>query len=381
MAFKKINLIGRNWDFFCCGGLSLVAWAIVFTADHLMPDSRTVRGNLEAFPEFFGLTAFFVTFPHFMASYRLAYREKRLSSFDGSWQLFVVPVILLTLIVFAFLNFSESVTIIPGHDFLSAHLGMKSQLAGKLIFEVLLNIMYLSVGWHYSMQVYGCAVYFARSQAYPMNRNDRFALKLFLVSIWLVNFFAARSGVIERDRLYFGFHYLAITLPVELFVATKILLGLATIWLGYKILRKKWKTGGFFPPAIVAVGPLAFVAWWLPLFRQIDFYLYAVPLFHSLQYLPFVARVWHLTPLGGSSKRIPWLKVGGGLMLVGYLAFKGLPESLDTLFRTQEVYHLSLFLISAHIFINTHHFFLESFTWQKGRSTQRALSALNSRAL
>ena len=52
------------------------------------------------------------------------------------------------------------------------------------------------------------------------------------------------------------------------------------------------------------------------------------------------------------------------LILVGYLAFELIPTSLDKGLDTEWNLKTSFFLVSFAVFINIHHFFIDSVVWK-----------------
>ena len=96
-----------------------------------------------------------------------------------------------------------------------------------------------------------------------------------------------------------------------------------------------------------------------------------IPLFHSLQYL---AVVWRYQANVAHKRSASWrgraLRLGGfaGLGLaLGWLGFWGLPTWLGRhVPYDQAVFGDSLFLFIFWIFINVHHYFLDTVMWRKG---------------
>ncbi len=136
-------------------------------------------------------------------------------------------------------------------------------------------------------------------------------------------------------------------------------------------------------PSLNFLAPLvAFYIWWVPLFPQKEFYLMLVPFFHSLQYLPFA---WRMESAHLQTKNKPqWsftLRLVT-LLLVGFLAFEAIPSLLESNISSgleQPVF----FMLAAVVFINVHHFFLDSVLWRFQDAEVRAvlLSANDSRRI
>ena len=52
------------------------------------------------------------------------------------------------------------------------------------------------------------------------------------------------------------------------------------------------------------------------------------------------------------------------LMLAGFLAFEYVPKILDTAFYTSLKLRVVFFMVAIPVFINIHHFFIDSAVWR-----------------
>jgi hypothetical protein len=95
-----------------------------------------------------------------------------------------------------------------------------------------------------------------------------------------------------------------------------------------------------------------------------------VPVFHSLQYLAVVWRFESNRSRSLESGIRPSLKFGlfvAAGMGLGYLFFWAAPQWLDAnLNYSRESFGTSLFIFVFWIFINIHHYFLDTVMWRKG---------------
>jgi hypothetical protein len=130
------------------------------------------------------------------------------------------------------------------------------------------------------------------------------------------------------------------------------------------ILIKKYQREKKWPSANFAISWVAFHAWWIPFMQMPEFYLMSVPFFHSLQYLPFAYKV---EAKQIEKKRWPYANITVRLLLlffVGYLAFEAVPAALDLHLDTETNQTALFFMTAFVVFINVHHFFIDSVCWR-----------------
>lgn len=214
--------------------------------------------------------AFFVNYPHFMASYLLLYKDARgsFTAFKENrkfalklwWAGVLVPSLLI--LFFAYTLYAKD-------------LGAVGYLA---------SMMFFFVGWHYIKQIYGCIIVLSSAQKIYYTRVERWVILLPLYALWALSFIAVNLyGV---TNAYYLITYTSAEIPSVFLSATKIFLILSTIImilvLGYKFFRlRRW------PPIAAVAAILSIYVWYVPAFAH-PFYLYIIPFFHSLQYLLFV---------------------------------------------------------------------------------------------
>ena len=106
--------------------------------------------------------------------------------------------------------------------------------------------------------------------------------------------------------------------------------------------------------------------WWLPLTRQSEFYFFMAPLFHAVQYLPFVYRVEESRRRAAGAGPAALVAVVAAVLLAGWLAFELVPGTFDALLDTSAALGFSFFVIAAMLFINIHHYFIDNVIWRFG---------------
>lgn len=214
--------------------------------------------------------AFFVNYPHFMASYQLIYKDARPSFTDFThnrvfawklwWAGFIVPLVLLTFFVYAL--FMHSLTLIG----------------------YLANAMFFFVGWHYIKQIYGCVIVLSSAKRVYYTRLERWSILVPLYSLWAISF--VNANLYGGQNNYYQIIYNAAKIPELYLHASFTLLALST-FIMVAMMARKIIAGKSVPPVAAMVALLSIYVWYIPALSH-PFFLYIVPLFHSLQYLLFV---------------------------------------------------------------------------------------------
>jgi hypothetical protein len=170
------------------------------------------------------------------------------------------------------------------------------------------------------------------------------------------------GGSIQDARIQ-GFYMTSIGLPEWLLgwsTAAMIILaigGVATLLVNYQK-SKQLPSWNFLVPWV------AFYVWWVPISNLPEYYLMMVPFFHSLQYLPFALRVENskIKRNGLYNAQVSLRIIV--LLAVGFLAFELIPSVFDKKLET-DIYQSAGFFASAFaVFINIHHFFIDSVAWK-----------------
>lgn len=364
-------LINRQADFWLLGGASIAFWALCHLFEFFHNDSAAVQTYLTQIPALFGFTSLIVNAPHFMASYHLAYSRGRPFILQNWFQLVLVPISLVVVLLIGDLMFAADVS---GWRSLGLQLnlaleplgifivvGTYSSLGPELLHH-LINLMYLTVGWHYTKQVFGCFMVYSRFDGYELSRLDRNLIKASLLSIWGFNFFSNNSQLSQTN--FFSAGATTHLFPAPFYMLFQYGTLLLFFFVAYQIFYKHWKTSGQLPPAPAIVAWLAMFIWWMPFARSLTFFLFAVPFFHSLQYLPFYKKVIdsrHRDPDVRSHSFGFYILF---LIAAGMLAFSIIPEMFDTLRNSEQRFALNYWLAGIALLINIHHFFIDNAIWR-----------------
>lgn len=345
-AAEKALTSSRFFDFWLIGGGSIVAWIVMWLAEPYRGWFGLQRHFADSAATFASL-ALVVNYPHFLAGYRLAY-TRGTGFIKRYWfQTMVVPVALLAVMIYAYVLLNE-----PGSQ--------TSANQGEQVLAGLVNLMYLTVGWHYTKQAFGVTMVYANYDRYPLDNVQRNLIRYSLLSVWWYSF--AANSVINSGGKYWELAYQSWGLPrggIQLtgFITLALVTGVI-----YRVLLQNWRKG--FAPSVNLVTPyLALLFWFLPFLRQTEYFLYFVPFFHSLQYLLFVYRVERSLPSEAESET-QWTLVMFGLVAAGWLLFEFLPGNLDVWLDHVRTFGLSFFLICASLLLNIHHYFLDNVLWR-----------------
>lgn len=359
------------------GGASLVVWAVLLVSSFIRTEYSYVGQRFEQIAGTFALLSIVCNHPHFMASYRMAYGRGWRFCARHWFTLIAVPAALILLYAVAYFAMENPVinaTWIVPFNFVFEHIGIgfrfgNVQNLGSELVGASIWLMYLTVGWHYAKQIFGCMMVYANYDAYPLSGTQRRFIKLAVFSVAFFSF----CHLSFHWRNYFPFassfqlYGLALGelgLPTILESLSFLGLGLGVAGFLYAVVYRNFRAFGKLPTANFLVPFVAFYAWWVPLFYQKEFYFMIVPFFHSLQYLPFAYR---MEMKGLENRRNLERKFAFRLvilLIIGFVAFEALPSTLDTGLSYSLGNIPVFFTIAFAVFINIHHFFIDSVLWR-----------------
>ena len=364
------HLTTRAIDFWLLGGASIVLWMLMFALEGDGRENWAVDHHFVNLLAVSGSLALVGNYPHFMASYRLAYAQGMAFVLRNWFQLLLVPAVLLLSLGYAFTNFDSPAPggAWPGLNQVLLSLGLKTQIGlapslGKEVMSLLIQFMFFTVGWHYAKQTYGCMRVMSHFEGYRLGAEQWRLVKAALFSVWFCSFAWANTGNVVRDM--HGVDYVTLGLPPWVNLVAMIAFVYLTVSVALMFKAQKQATGSW-PSANVLVAPIAFVLWWLPLLVQIEFYLWIVPFFHSVQYLAFVYKIENSRL---ASQHPETVSLRGGvialvLIAVGFAAFEFVPNGVDTILGTRDSLGVWFFFAAAALFINVHHYFIDNVIWR-----------------
>lgn len=357
----------RQLDFLLLGGMSLLLWIPLYFLQEQADIFKSLGTGVvsSAF-----LLAYWVNYPHFMASYKLAYTQGRQFILSNWFQLILVPSALILAIIISFTFWSTSVRdsgLVQGINSIFSAVGLKTRAGlypnlGSEILGLSIIFMYFTVGWHYSKQTFGCMMVYAKLDAYRLNNLERNLIRYSLLSTWWLTWLYSNCS--EGSYQFYNLTIHRLALPYVWFqtayVITALLFAGVVILMVMKFLKDGQKPGvNFLVPMI------ALLTWHIPLLGNPQ-YFYIIAFFHSLQYFPFVAKVEN-TRYRKHERQKPYLRLLGFFIImaiIGYLAFDLVPNSLDKSVETVSAVGVSFFLIAFLAFINIHHYFIDNVLWR-----------------
>lgn len=359
--------VSRGMDFLLLGGISLLLW-IPF---YFLSGQTALIGSMGlALPALAVTLGYWVNYPHFMASYKLAYTQGSAFIRTNWFQLVFVPIAMVLLLALAYVfwgrTIGDSGAVLNINNILGA-LGLKTRVGnypnlGMELLGYFVLFMYFTVGWHYSKQTFGCMMVYAKFDQYSLSGIERNLIRYSLLSTWWLTwlysncspgtfpFYGLTIHRLNLPYLWFQISYVVVAL---MFTALLVMFALK-----YRAVKKT-------PSLNFLVPMLALLTWHVPLFGQPQLFV-VIALFHSLQYFPFVARV-EATRYQKERRPYPLGRLVGFFLLMaafGYMAFEYIPNRLDLQTNATTQFGLGFFIIAIVAYINIHHYFIDNVLWR-----------------
>jgi hypothetical protein len=350
-------------EFLLVGGatplLFLVSWLLQRTIGLSSADLAV------GFLFFYG--AHVINDPHFAVTYLLFYENARARAFGGEF----APLQRVRYLVAGL--------VVPATLFVWAATALAARSAYSL--GLLIQSMFLLVGWHYVKQGFGVMTVLAARRGVRFSPRERLAILTHCYAGWAYAWASPYDPGKEVEEK--GLVYTTIAHPHGLERLTLVVFLASAVWL-FGVLARKWRREGRLPIVTPLMAMLCSV-WIWSVYSSIDpLVVYAVPALHSLQYLYFV---WLLK---GNEARDregpPWFEraasVRLGLLAVsalglGWLLFHGAPAALDDFLvpRRSRFTDLGPTPYFAAIFavVNIHHYFMDYVIWRRDNRQTRYL--------
>jgi hypothetical protein len=313
--------------------------------------------------------AFVVNDPHFAVTYCLFYRDCVARAFGGAfhpWQR---------------ARYLAAGLVVP--------LGLAAWAATALVTKsavalgLLIQLMFLLVGWHYVKQGFGVMVVLAARRGVRFARGERLAILAHCYAGWAYAWASPADPGTEVEEK--GVVYTTLAHPLWLERLTLAVL-LSTACVLFVVLwRKKRREGRL--PLVTPLTALLCSIWSWSIYSSIDpLVVYVVPALHSVQYLYFV---WLLR--GNEARERegpPWFETAArtrlGILAVsalglGWVLFHGAPSALDDLLvpRKERFSGSDLgatpYFAALYTFVNIHHFFMDNVIWRRDNPETRYL--------
>jgi hypothetical protein len=350
-------LFGPVTDFLFLGGSSLIVLPFLFllpTTDYREPVAAIMM-----------IAANLINHPHFAHSYQLFYRgfaQKISRNFESpSLRIrYIVSGIAVPTLLVAFFAYC----IAAGDAQLLGYAG---------------NAMALFVGWHYVKQGYGMIMVDCALKRQFFDLKEKKILLINSYVVWMAAWLGFNHEVHTNDL--WGLKYYTFDLPQPLVVVGYVLASVSTI-AALSVLVLRWRKTRTLPVNGVIAYSVSLYVWllfvWInPLWGLV------IPALHSLQYLIVVwrfqinyerAQATHENYKAGTiAKKLFGQNYVGHLfvfalaaLVFGFIGFWALPTLLNAYMPYDKaIFGGTLFLFSAWIFINVHHYFLDSVMWRR----------------
>ncbi len=367
----------RFFDFWLLGGASILLFILMAMANSFRENTPLIQQKFLLVVPVFSLFSIFCNDPHFIISYRFGYSRGLKFILKYWFSLIILPLLLIALYTTAYFQFDTDVSefsAIKSINYFFEFINLtyrfgKTATFGRELMSLSIWFMYLTVGWHYSKQIYGCLMVYDKFDNYKLGRIEKEIFRYSLLFLALYQFlFISRLMDLApnnnyQDPRFGGIQILALGLPNWLFTISQLLAVLSFLSV-LIVIAKKYLLYKKIPSAIFTVAWLSIYFWWIQIFNLPEYYYMAVPFFHSLQYLPFAFKMekknipanrWRLTQI---SLRLI------ALIIVGFLYFELIPTTLDQKLNTEVTKTAWIFMTSFAVFINIHHFFIDSVVWR-----------------
>lgn len=356
-ASPAAYLFGPVPDFLLLGGATFLLIPLFL----LLPSGWLDRAEVLAWTT---LIAHGINNPHFAHSYHLFYRGFLAKGFSAAypkaWRL----------------------------RYLAAGIGAPLALLGFFAFCVLanrpallgyaVNLMFFTVGWHYTKQGYGMLMLDAVLKRRFFSEPEKSLLLQHAYAVWALSWLIANQVFSQSE--YWGIAFYTFAIPREvrwLAWALVFVTGLRVLWSFVERVRAGRKL-----PVNGLVGYA--VSGYIWLLYPDPILVLVFPALHSLQYMIVVWRYElnvqtervHLEE-GGRPEDPPTaapfslgLRMAGFYAIavgLGYFGFWYFPETLGKwLPDTLRAFGGGIFLYCAWVFINVHHYCMDSVVWRKG---------------
>jgi hypothetical protein len=317
---RPAAIISPLVDLLLVGGLSLIVFIPLILTGRT--DLVVIGAGAQA------MIAGFINMPHFMASYRIVYRD-RASILKHRWASLYIPAILIAYIALALWEAQRSPALV--------------------IVLVTVGGMYLA--WHYTGQIWGMMASFAYLEGVSFQKDERLLIRtgLRILLAWHLSWYlyTLLNDPSKVQALYY-----------VISAGTVIAFVLGAVGL-YRLKRRTGKT----PPLRAIVAWLAIFVWYAMMARDPKA-IFWIQMAHAIQYLSFPVRVEMNRTRRGSL--VGHMVFYGVLLLAASIAVAlvvppALMGAVDKVFNEESGKSASILVLT---FINIHHYFTDGVIWK-----------------
>lgn len=302
------------------------------------------------------LIAHFVNNPHFAASYQIFYRKFLGRAFGSEFP--------------RALRIRYQVAGIWAPLALAAYFWGCIAYGSERALGMAVNLMFFLVGWHYVKQGFGMLMLDANLKRNWFNEAQKTALLQNGYAFWIFTWLRSNDLSVTHD--YWGIPWSKFQTPTPLLIAAGLLAAVTTLRAAW-LFRAKLAD----PRPLPIAGLVAyFASVYVWLFIMDPIVAMIIPAFHSLQYLAvvwkyesrYIAETRAKDMFGTEPVRfVLWMGGFAAIALaLGWVGFWGLPQFLDRVVPYDKwAFSSALFIYMFWIFINVHHYALDSVMWRK----------------
>jgi hypothetical protein len=362
-AAQPSGRLAATLEFLVVGG----ATPLLFAASWLLRRTIGIDAADLAVGFLFFYGAHFINDPHFSVTYLLFYRNARARAFGDEF----APV--------QRARYVAAGIVVPAVLVAWAAAGLATRSAYAL--GLLIQLMFLLVGWHYVKQGFGVLTVLAARRGVRFLPRERTAILAHCYAGWAyawANPYDPGKEVEEK-----GVVYRTIAHPGGLEELALIVLLASTAWLVWTLARK-WRREGRLP-ILTPLTALLCSIWPWSIYSSLDpLVVYAVPALHSVQYLYFVwllrrneAREFEGPPTFGrpARERVGLLAIAA--LALGWLLFHGAPSALDEILVPRHARSTDLgptpYFAALFAVVNIHHYFMDYVIWRRDNPKTRYL--------
>jgi len=319
------SILSPAVDFLCVGGLSVIV---------LLPLLLSGKAELG----FVTIAALvwvqtLINTAHFMASYRIVYRDREMIM-KHKWASIGVPAIMLAFIALA--------------------LATESTVLVVLFFAV--SSGYLA--WHYTGQAWGMMASYGRLGGLSFDKSERLLIRtsLRIMLAWHVTWF-----------LHYAIKNPAVLEPVNALYTVVSGATVIAFALGSVGLLKAWRRVGKLPPIRAFVPWFAIFVWYAAVARWGIAGLFLVQLAHAIQYLEFPARVELNRTSANKAARLGthMLLYAAALLALSFAVTTIVPgPAMSVVTDALGIAAGSAAPVLILYFINIHHYFTDGVIWK-----------------
>jgi hypothetical protein len=358
--------IGRLGEFLVVGGITPflfpLAWLLRRSVG--LDDAQFAAGFLT----FYG--AHVINDPHFAVTYPLFYRDVRGRAFGGAF----APM--------QRIRYWIAGIIVPVGLAAWGLTAITHKSALQL--GLMIQLMFLLVGWHYVKQGFGVMTVLSARRGVRYTTRERWAILAHCYAGWAYAWASPYDPSRQVEEK--GVVYMTIAHPIGLERLTHVVFLFTIIPLAWVLVRK-WRKEGRLPIFTPLIALLSSI-WVWSIYSSIDpVVIYFIPALHSVQYLYFVrlmrgneAKEREGPPLFEVSAKIRLGTLAITALGLGWLFFHGAPTYFDDLFVSKRAAFDSPlgptpYFAAIYTFVNIHHFAMDAVIWRRDNPETRYLLA------